>query len=148
MVAPDTNRYYLGTSNYMKEFFTTKSKPVGHGFSQWNVTNNFACYSFEPKSNLPLKVIVLDDTMTDQNLDWLNGQGGLDTNQLAWLVQELNQGQAQDQLMIIAAHIPIELIGMPGSTNSHHIRNQSGDDPEYLSESPPVGHGAHAPKQH
>jgi metallophosphoesterase (TIGR03768 family) len=118
MVAPDTNRYYLVTSNYMKEFFTTKSKPVGHGFSQWNVTNNFACYSFEPKSNLPLKVIVLDDTMTDQNLDWLNGQGGLDTNQLAWLVQELNQGQAQDQLMIIAAHIPIELIGMPSSTNS------------------------------
>jgi hypothetical protein len=118
MVAPDTNRYYLGTGNFMQEFFTTKSKPVGHGFSQWNVTNNFACYSFEPKANLPLKVIVLDDTMTDQNLDFPNGQGGLDTNQLVWLVQELNQGQAQEKLMIIAAHIPIELIGLPGSTNS------------------------------
>jgi metallophosphoesterase (TIGR03768 family) len=118
MVAADTNRAYLNTPGYMQEFFTTQSKPVGHGFSQWNVTNNFACYSFEPKANLPLKVIVLDDTMTDQNLDWQNGQGGLDTNQLAWLVQELNQGQTHDQLMIIAAHIPIELIGMPGSTNS------------------------------
>jgi len=117
-VAPDTNRYYLGTTNYMKEFFTTKSKPVGHGFSQWNVTNNLACYSFEPKANLPLKVIVLDDTMTDQNLDWRNGQGGLTTNQFNWLVHELDKGQEQEKLMIIAAHIPIDLIAMPGSTNS------------------------------
>jgi hypothetical protein len=91
---------------------------VGHGFSQWNVTNNLACYSFEPKANLPLKIIVLDDTMTDQNLDFPNGQGGLNTNQLNWLVHELDKGQAQEKLMIIAAHIPIELIGMPGSTNS------------------------------
>ncbi len=118
MVAPDTNRYYIETTNFMKEFFTTKSKPVGHGFSQWNVTNNLACYSFEPKSNLPLKVIVLDDTMTDQNLDWRNGQGGLTTNQFNWLVGELDRGQAEEKLMIIAAHIPIELIDLPGSTNS------------------------------
>ena len=118
MVAPDTNRYYLETANYMKEFFTTKTKPVGHGFSQWNVTNNLACYSFEPKANLPLKIIVLDDTMTDQNLDFPNGQGGLTTNQFNWLVGELDRGQAEEKLMIIAAHIPIELIDMPGSTNS------------------------------
>lgn len=118
MVAPDTNRYYLETTNYMKEFFTTKSKPVGHGFSQWNVTNNLACYSFEPKANLPLKIIVLDDTMTDQNLDFAYGQGGLNTNQLNWLVGELEEGQIHDKLMIIAAHIPIELIGMENSTNS------------------------------
>jgi metallophosphoesterase (TIGR03768 family) len=118
MVALDTNRHYLEITGYMKEFFTTKSKPVGHGFSEWNVTNNLACYSFEPKANLPLKIIVLDDTMTDQNLDFPNGQGGLNTNQLDWLVGELEAGQAQEKLMIIAAHIPIELIGMPGSTNS------------------------------
>jgi len=118
MVAPDTNRHYGNTPAFMQEFFTTTSKPVGHGFSQWNVTNNLACYSFEPKANLPLKIIVLDDTMTDQNLDWQNGSGGLNTNQLNWLIGELDSGQAQEKLMIIAAHIPIELIGMPNSTNS------------------------------
>jgi metallophosphoesterase (TIGR03768 family) len=116
-IAPDPNRYSLTKSNWMREFFTTSSKPVGHGFSQANITNDFACYSFEPKTNLPLKVIVLDDTMTDDNFD-LHGQGGLDSNQLAWLVHELDLGQAQDQLMIIAAHIPIELIDMPNTTNS------------------------------
>ncbi len=118
MVAPDTNRYYLETTNWMREFFTTKSKPVGHGFSQWNVTNNLACYSFEPKANLPLKIIVLDDTVTDQTLAFPNGEGCLDTNQLNWLVGELDKGQAEEKLMIIAAHVPIELIGMPANTNS------------------------------
>ena len=116
-VAPDTNRYSLTRSNWMREFFTTTSKPVGHGFSLCNVTNDFACYSFEPKTNMPIKVIVLDDTMTDEDYD-SKGQGGLDANQLAWLVHELDKGQAQDQLMIIAAHEPIQEIDMPGSTNS------------------------------
>jgi hypothetical protein len=116
-VAPDPNRYSLTRSNWMREFFTTASQPVGHGFSPANIANDFACYSFVPKANLPLKVIVLDDTMTDENFD-SNGQGGLNTNQLAWLVQELDRGQAENQLMIVAAHIPIELVGMPESTNS------------------------------
>ena len=116
-VTPDPNRYSLTTSNWMREFFNTTSKPVGHGWSQANITNNFACYTFEPKTNLPLRVIVLDDTMTDQDLD-LSGQGGLDSHQLSWLVHELNRGQAENKLMIVAAHIPIELIGMPNTTNS------------------------------
>jgi len=34
------------------------------------------------------------------------------------LVKELDLGQASNQLMIIAAHIPIELIGMSTTTNS------------------------------
>ena len=118
LVAPDPNRHYLAATNYMREFFTTSSQPSGHGFSQWNVTNGLACYTFEPKANLPLRILVLDDTMTDQNLDFPNGMGGLDTNQLSWLVQELDLAQAQDKLIIIAAHIPIELVGVPKSTNS------------------------------
>jgi metallophosphoesterase (TIGR03768 family) len=116
-VEPDPSRYGLSSSNWMQEFFNTSSQPVGHGFSRANITNDFLCYSFEPKPNLPLKVIVLDDTMTDQDYD-PKGQAGLDTHQLAWLVNELNKGQTHDQLMIIAAHEPIEDFDMPGSTNS------------------------------
>jgi hypothetical protein len=120
-VAPDANRYSLTRSNWMREFTNTASRPVGHGFSQDNITNDFACYSFVPKSDLPLKVIVLDDTMSDWNYD-TTAQGGLDTNQLAWLVQELNQGQTNNQLMVIAAHIPIELLGLSNTVNSVSIR--------------------------
>jgi hypothetical protein len=94
----------------MREFFNTTSKPVGHGFNLDNITNDFACYSFEPKTDVPIKVIVLDDTMTDE--DYVqNGQGSLDTNHFNWLVHELDLGQAQNQLMIVAAHVPLELIG-------------------------------------
>ena len=89
-VAADPNRYSLTTSNWMREFFTTTSKPVGHGFSQANITNSFACYSFEPKTNMPLKVIVLDDTMSDQDFDF-GEQGCLDPKRFNWLVKELDQ---------------------------------------------------------
>ena len=123
-IAADTNRYSLTRSNWMREFFTTSSKPVGHGFNQANITNDFACYSFEPKANLPLKIIVLDDTMTDQNFDFI-GQGGLDTNQLAWLVHELDRGQAQNKLMIVAAHIPIELVGYPPGVSTNSVISSS-----------------------
>ncbi len=109
-VAADPNRYALTTSNWMREFFTTTSQPVGHGFNLDNITNDFACYSFVPKASVPIKVIVFDDTMTDA--DFVpNGQGTIDTNHFNWLVQELDQGQAQNQLMIIAAHIPLQLVG-------------------------------------
>jgi metallophosphoesterase (TIGR03768 family) len=116
-IAADPNRYSLTRSNWVREFFNTTSKPVGHGFSQDNVANDFACYSFIPKADLSLKVLVLDDTMTEELYD-AKGQGGLNASQLAWLLNELAQGQASNQLMIVTAHIPIELIGIPGSTNS------------------------------
>lgn len=109
-VVADPDRRPLTTSSWMREFFNTTSKPIGHGFSEANVTSGFACYSFQPRTNLPLKVIVLDDTMSDA--DYVaGGQGSLDTNRFRWLVQELDQGQAQGQLMIIATHVPLELIG-------------------------------------
>jgi metallophosphoesterase (TIGR03768 family) len=115
-VAADTNRYALTKSAWMNEFFTTRSSPVGHGFTQANVTNEFACYSFEPKTNMPIKVIVLDDTQMDVNFnDHENGY--LDTNRFAWLIGELDKGQDENKLMIISAHIPIELINY-GGTNS------------------------------
>jgi hypothetical protein len=109
-VAADPDRHSLTISNWMREFLTTTSKPVGHGFSEADVTNSFACYSFEPRTNMPVKVIVLDDTMSDQDYVF-GGQGCLDTNRFNWLTNELQLGQAQDKLMIVAAHVPLELIG-------------------------------------
>jgi len=117
MVVPDPDRYSLTRSNWTREFFSTTSKPVGHGFNLGNITNDFACYSFEPKTNMPIKVIVLDDTMTDEAF-YIRGQGGLDTNHFAWLTNELQLGQDAGRLMIIAAHIPIELVAYGASTNS------------------------------
>jgi hypothetical protein len=97
----------------MNEFFNTSSNPVGHGFTQTNLDLNFACYSFLPKSDLPLKVIVFDDTQLEDQVD-MNEQGYVTQDRYDWLVGELEAGQKAGQLMIIAAHIPLMYIGNDG----------------------------------
>ncbi len=113
-VVADANRHSLSTSvntsqNWMTEFFTTTSSPVGHGFTQANLndtTTTAACYSFVPKSTVPIKIIVLDDTCKGPGLSGYV-TGSLDTARLTWLQNELQAGQDQNQLMIIAAHVPV-----------------------------------------
>jgi metallophosphoesterase (TIGR03768 family) len=114
-VVADGDRRALSTNessslNWMSEFFNTTSSPVGHGFTQTNLDNDFACYSFEPKSDMPLKVIVLDDT-NKKNEAYTSasfvGSGALDQTRLDWLKGELQEGQDEGKLMIVAAHIPI-----------------------------------------
>ena len=108
VLAADPNRRPLSRNEWMSEFFNTSSSPKGHGFNQSNVKTGFACYTFEPKSNIPIKVIVLDDTQSenDPNVQGY-GHGSLDQERYDWLVKELDKGQAEGKLMIIAAHIPI-----------------------------------------
>ncbi len=113
-IAADVQRHALATMksnslNWMKEFFKTTSQPRGHGFTQASLDNDFASYSFEPRANLPLKVIVLDDTCKENPYaaDSSYARACLDQPRYDWLVNELNKGQADGKLMIIAAHIPV-----------------------------------------
>ncbi len=108
MVAPDPDRRSLLRTEWMNEFFKTSSSPAGHGFNLTDAQSGFACYSFVPKSNIPLKVIVLDNTQKedDGSVD-IHGHGFLDQARWTWLKKELTDGDAAGQLMIIAAHIPI-----------------------------------------
>jgi metallophosphoesterase (TIGR03768 family) len=105
-VPADPNRRPLSLKEWMSEFFKTSSNPVGHGFSQSNLDSGLACYSFEPKSDLPIKVIVFDDTQHAENYDFKE-VGTVDIERYNWLVSELDRGQAEGKLMIIAAHIPL-----------------------------------------
>jgi metallophosphoesterase (TIGR03768 family) len=109
-VSADPDRRSLLRTEWMNEFFKTSSSPVGHGFNPAEAKNGFACYSFVPKSNIPLKVIVLDNTQkeNDGSVD-IHGHGFLDQARWAWLKKELADGDAAGQLMIIAAHIPIDV---------------------------------------
>ena len=107
-VVADPDRRSLTRTEWMKEFFFTSSNPVGHGFNLTDARNGFACYSFVPKSTIPIKIIVLDDTQRedDGSID-IHGHGFLDQARYNWLKKELDNGQAAGQLMIVAAHIPI-----------------------------------------
>lgn len=109
-VVADLNRRSLLKPEWIQEFFNSTTSPNGHGFGlvDPSMPEGFACYSFIPKFNVPLKIIVLDDNQNtnDGSVD-IHGHGFLDPTRWAWLQKELADGQAANQLMIIAAHIPI-----------------------------------------
>ena len=127
-ITADPDRRSLLRTEWIQEFFNTATSPVGHGFNLVSSNPNFnlvpendkagfACYSFVPKSDVPLKVIVLDDTQRedDGSVD-IHGHGFLDEARWAWLQAELEDGQAANQLMIIAAHIPIAVVNIGAET--------------------------------
>jgi hypothetical protein len=84
---------------------------VGHGFTQTNIDNDVASYSFEPKSTIPIQIIMLDDTQSEEDTNLSNyGNGSLDQARYEWLISELDKGQSEGKLMIIAAHVPIGVL--------------------------------------
>lgn len=113
-VAPQESTNESSTArNWMREFFNTRSFPRGHGFSESNLecdSSLASCYSFEPKSVIPLKVIVFDDTAKSNVADAgpsYYANGSVDQIRYDWLREELQMGQDEGKLMIIAAHVPI-----------------------------------------
>ncbi len=117
-VYADRDRRSLLRTEWMNEFFNTSSIPAGHGFNLTDANNGFACYSFMPKSNIPIKVIVLDDTQKeDDGSADIHGHGFLDAARWVWLKKELADGDSAGQLMIIAAHIPIN-VEVTGNTSA------------------------------
>lgn len=111
-VIPDPDRRSLTKPEWVNEFFKTSSAPVGHGYNlvPSGQVDGFACYSFVPKSTIPIKVIVLDNTQReDDGSISIHGHGFLDRARWNWLKAELAAGDAAGQLMIIAAHIPISV---------------------------------------
>jgi metallophosphoesterase (TIGR03768 family) len=120
VLAADPDRRSLKKEEWINEFFNTNSSPVGHGFSQTNVSTGFASYTFEPNSNLPVKVIVLDDTQQDNDPNIGSyAHSSLDPDRFQWLINELHKCQAEGKLIIIAAHVPIG-IG-PGLWNTEAL---------------------------
>lgn len=115
-VVADANRHSITTditspTGYTSAFSDTSSLPVGHGFRNAASTGSTAaCYTFVPKSDIPIKVIVLDDTCksTIPNASlFYYGAGWIDAPRYDWLTNELQKGQDAGQLMIVACHIPM-----------------------------------------
>lgn len=108
-IAADPDRRSLTATEWMAEFLNTTSTPVGHGFTPEMIADGFACYSFHPRADLPLKVIVLDDT----DKVGCGAAAALDARRFDWLVGELDAGEAADELMIVCSHVPIRPYAVP-----------------------------------
>ncbi len=126
-VAADPDRRSLTTSldsptNFINAFFDTTTLPKGHGFTLGATGVLASCYSFEPLADMPIKVIMLDDTCKVDQPDqsaMFYGDGWVDAVRYTWLTNELQMGQDADQLMIIACHVPI--LPQAGLTDTNRV---------------------------
>jgi hypothetical protein len=83
-VTADPNRRFVDRREVVREHFTTRGRPAGHGFTDGNVAAGTAYYAFDGGI---VRCLVLDT---------VNGYGGangsLDATQFGWLERELVAG--------------------------------------------------------
>jgi metallophosphoesterase (TIGR03767 family) len=110
LVTPDPNRRMLSRKQTVAEHFNTVGTPVGHGYTQDNVSNDTAYYAFDRG---PLHGITLDTVNPYGYAD-----GSIDSAQLAWLTAQLQanssryldtngtwvNGTGTDKLVVIFSH--------------------------------------------
>ncbi|MFZ2655711.1 MAG: TIGR03768 family metallophosphoesterase [Victivallales bacterium] len=107
-VAPDPDRRSLSIRDWMGEFQKSTTLPAGHGVTNELINDGLLCYTFYPRADIPLKVIVLDDIDKGGSAN-----GTLDYQRYDWLVKELDEGEADGELMIVCAHIPVRPYAPP-----------------------------------
>ncbi|MBE7190235.1 TIGR03767 family metallophosphoesterase [Jatrophihabitans endophyticus] len=109
-VTADPRRRMLDEKQMVAEYFTTTSKPVGHGYTKKNLADGTAYYAFTKGT---VRCICLD-TVNRNGYD----DGSIDSTQLAWLTDELNasssrhlgtdgrwvKGHGRDHYVVIFSH--------------------------------------------
>ena len=82
--------------DYMRQHFTTRGTPSGHGFTQANLGSGEGNYSFSPKPGL--RFIALDSVAAS------GPDGNLDHSQFLWLHAQLLAAEATGELVVVFAH--------------------------------------------
>jgi metallophosphoesterase (TIGR03767 family) len=117
LVTRDPNRKLLTKQQTIQQHFITTGTPVGHGYTQQNVSGNTAYYAFDRG---PFHCISLDTVDPFGYAD-----GSIDSAQLDWLTAELNanssrhldangnwvSGTGTDKLIMIFSHHTIATMG-------------------------------------
>lgn len=109
-IAANSTRTFLGDSLFTSMF------PSGHGINDASSADPVGCYTFEPKANVPFRVIVLNDT-ANQTTDFSvakkgdftgNGAFGfLDKARFDWFNKQLEDASKANKLVMIAIHVPL-----------------------------------------
>jgi len=115
-VAADPRRHMTDTDltwprNFVNEFTNSISNPHGHGFKLTQSNSLAGCYWYNPVTNMPIRMVVLDNTckIAEQGkYAGFYGGGWVDASRFTWLTNVLDQAQVDNELVIIACHIPIK----------------------------------------
>ena len=81
LVTPDADRWIVDRATTVAEHFVTSGHPVGHGFTERNVANGTAYYTFDVGR---MRGIVLDPVNRAGGAN-----GSIDPTQLSWLESQL-----------------------------------------------------------
>ena len=93
-VTADPDRRLLSRSELVEEHFTTTGLPMGHGFTEENLTNGTAYYTYDHG----LVRFIIMDTVNENG----GSNGSFDQTQFDWLVEQLDA--ASDMLVVVASH--------------------------------------------
>jgi metallophosphoesterase (TIGR03767 family) len=96
-VPSDANRIPLKKVEYIREHFTTRGTPVGHGFREANLRTGQGNYSFSPRPGV--RFVVLDSISENGGSD-----GNIDDAQFRWIHAELLRAESRREVVMLFAH--------------------------------------------
>jgi 3',5'-cyclic AMP phosphodiesterase CpdA len=113
-VVPDPNRHYLSKRIFIRELFNTRSFPAGHGFAPSSTLTGIAQYSFRPRTDVPIRVIVMDSEGLDAIPGYLGADGVVSLADFeGFLKPQVRAAKAAGEYVIVVTHHPTTDWGQP-----------------------------------
>ncbi len=107
-VPSDPRRRFLRKQAWMREHFTTRGRPRGHGFTQANLASGEGYYSFSPAAGVRFVVV---DTVADSS-----SSGNIDEGQYRWLDAELAAAEGRRELVLVFGHHSLRTMTASGTS--------------------------------
>ena len=116
----DNKRRILDRYETLATIFSTNGEPEHHGLTAENVAAGNGYYSFFPHPGKPLRFIVLN-TLT--KISGTFDRGYIDMTQYEWLVQELQTAAKQNELVLVGAHHPQDMMDSASPISGSELEN-------------------------
>lgn len=113
-IVADTNRRFLTRRDFMAEHFNSSSLPVGHGFTEDNVTDGSAFYTFRPDPDVPVRFIALDTVPPNAPKGYPAFYGVLTRDEFDHRVKPaIEAARLAGEFVILFSHHPSEDFDLP-----------------------------------
>ncbi len=138
LVPPDPERRYASKAQ-LKSIYKANGNSSGHGYDFVDPAEDAASngaaeyYAWDPPQAPGFRFIALD-TLSEGGVVEASANGNIDDPQWQWLVRELNQATARDQLVVLFGHHPIRSLDSQVPDEAAPctgVNHTHGDTPEH-----------------